>query len=121
MTEAIAGVEDLEIRIATQTQRRPREATETTHLEEGTGTWTGRLLREIRTASVIRTADTTDPDAHAAEALSTTTTAEQDCRTARRTFTRGRYSASDSEYVVQDGGRCYLAVAMSRGWHQVKL
>ena len=113
MTQATAGAEVPEIRIATRMQRHPREATGTTHLEEDIGTWTGRLPKEIRTASVIRTADTTDPDVRAAEALNTTTTAEQDCKTARRTFTRGRCSASNSEYVTQGSEHCQLAITVT--------
>jgi hypothetical protein len=89
-------VEAPEIHIATRMQRHPQEATGTTHLEEGTETWTGRLSRETRTVSVTRMAETTDPDAHAAEAPNTTTTAERDCRTARRTSMRVRCFASKS-------------------------
>jgi hypothetical protein len=106
-------VEVPEIRIATRMQPHPQEATGTTHLEEGIETWMGRLSKETRTASVIRTADMTDPDARAAEALNTTTTAERDCKTARRTFMRGRCFASKSESVLQGGKHCRLAMAVT--------
>ncbi|KAM0705364.1 hypothetical protein Q7P35_008154 [Cladosporium inversicolor] len=99
-TEATADVEAPEILIATRMQCHPQEATGTTRLEEATETWTGRPPKGIRTASVIRTADTTDPDVHAAGALNTTTTAEQDCKTARRTFMRDRCFASNGECNV---------------------
>lgn len=122
MTQVTVGVEVLEILIATRMQRHPREATETIHLAEVTGTWMGRLLKEIRTASATRTADTTDPDAHAAEALSTMTTGEQGCRIARRTSTRGRCCVSipNSECV----GAKERALSFDHGcdccWHQAR-
>jgi len=89
MTRETVGVEVLEIRIATRTQRHLEEATETIRLVEATETWMDHPHREIRTANVMHTADTTDPGVRAAEALNTTTIGEQGCRTARRTFTRG--------------------------------
>ena len=111
--QVTVGVEVPGTRIVTRMQRHPQVATGTTHLEEGTETWTGRPFKETRTASVIRTAATTDPDARAVGALNTTTTAEQGCKTARRTFTRGRCSASNSEYVAQGGEHNHLVVAVS--------
>lgn len=111
MTEATADVEAPEIHTATRMQRHPQVATGMIHLEEATGTWTGRPPKEIRTASVIRTADTIDLDARAAGALNTTTTAEQDCKTARRTFTRGRCSTSDHKRAL-----CNMSSIPTRQW-----
>jgi hypothetical protein len=90
MTRETVGVEVLEIHIATRTQRHLEEATETIRLVEVTEIWTAQLHRETRTANVMHTVATTDPDVRAVEVQNTTTTGEQGCRTARRTFTRDR-------------------------------
>lgn len=86
--QATADVGVQETHTATQTPRHLREATETT--EEGTEIPTDHLHREIRTASETRMTDVTDPDARAAEAPSTTTTAGPGCRIARKTFMHAR-------------------------------
>jgi hypothetical protein len=88
-TWVTVGVEALGIPTATQMQRHRREATEASHPERATETWTARLHKGTRTVSVIHMADMTGLGVLAAEVLNTTTIAERGCRIARRTFMHG--------------------------------